>query len=224
MKAALKPQRALTENCSRHGLEIEVLVDTTAATVGTATGVAATGEADAAEESLKDDVYTGEAYRDLEKLHRLVEREGRSVVPNTPTEHVRELLATTWAHDPLTTLKLVCNLRGVRGTGKSDKEGFYAAALWMHAEHPKTLACNVAALAEFGYLKDFPELLFKRVPLLHGIESFKYVQQASSVIILYCILGCILGRCYHVPTVSIEVALAQGLDKAELDVEQDQRM
>jgi hypothetical protein len=26
----------------------------------------------------------------------------------------------------------------------------------MHAEHPKTLACNVAALAEFGYLKDFP--------------------------------------------------------------------
>ncbi|KAK1695706.1 hypothetical protein QYE76_012403 [Lolium multiflorum] len=51
------------------------------------------------------------------------------VVPNTPTERVRELLATAWAHDLLTTLKLMCNLRGVRGTGKSDKEGFYAAAL-----------------------------------------------------------------------------------------------
>ncbi|KAK1651017.1 hypothetical protein QYE76_068822 [Lolium multiflorum] len=164
--------------------EIKVLEDTTAAT---GVGVAAMGEADAAEESLKDDVYTGAAYGDLEKLHRLVEREGRAVkepdglgyhalqwaalnnrvaaaqyiveyesgnpildfffqvVPNTPPGRVHELLATAWAHDPLTTLKLVCNLCGVRGTGKSDKEGFYAAALWMHAEHPKTLAYNVAA-------------------------------------------------------------------------------
>jgi hypothetical protein len=89
-----------------------------------------------------------------------------------PPDHVRELLTTVWAHDPLTTLKLVCNLHGVRGTGKSDKEGFYAAApLWMHAEHPKMLACNAAALAEFGYLKDFPELLFKRVSPLHGLSS-----------------------------------------------------
>uniref|UniRef100_A0A453T530 Uncharacterized protein n=1 Tax=Aegilops tauschii subsp. strangulata TaxID=200361 RepID=A0A453T530_AEGTS len=65
--------------------------------------------------------------------------------------------------DPLTALKLACNLRGVRGTGKSDREGFYAAALWLHDHHPRTLACNVAALAEFGYLKDFPELLFRLV-------------------------------------------------------------
>uniref|UniRef100_A0A453N228 Uncharacterized protein n=1 Tax=Aegilops tauschii subsp. strangulata TaxID=200361 RepID=A0A453N228_AEGTS len=68
---------------------------------------------------------------------------------------------------PDTALKLACNLRGVRGTGKSDKEGFYAAALWMHENHPRTLACNVAALAEFGYLKDFPELLFR---LIHGAD------------------------------------------------------
>uniref|UniRef100_A0A452ZN20 TROVE domain-containing protein n=1 Tax=Aegilops tauschii subsp. strangulata TaxID=200361 RepID=A0A452ZN20_AEGTS len=66
---------------------------------------------------------------------------------------------------PDTALRLACNLRGVRGTGKSDREGFYAAALWMHEHHPRTLACNVAALAEFGYLKDFPELLFR---LLRG--------------------------------------------------------
>uniref|UniRef100_A0A453SKH1 Uncharacterized protein n=1 Tax=Aegilops tauschii subsp. strangulata TaxID=200361 RepID=A0A453SKH1_AEGTS len=66
---------------------------------------------------------------------------------------------------PDTALKLACNLRGVRGTGKSDKEGFYAAALWLHQNHPRTLACNVAALAEFGYLKDLPELLFR---LIHG--------------------------------------------------------
>jgi palmitoyltransferase len=59
--------------------EIEVLEDTTAAAVATTAVATAAGEADAAEESLKDDVYTGAAYGDLEKLHRLVEREGRSV-------------------------------------------------------------------------------------------------------------------------------------------------
>jgi hypothetical protein len=46
-----------------------------------------------------------------------------------PTKRVRELLATAWANDLLTTLKLMCNLRGGRGTGKYDKEGFYAASL-----------------------------------------------------------------------------------------------
>ncbi|KAI4979306.1 hypothetical protein ZWY2020_016059 [Hordeum vulgare] len=98
------------------------------------------------------------------------------VVPDTPAERVRSLLAAAWTHDPLTTLKLACNLRGVRGTGKSDKEGFYAAALWMHDNHPKTLACNVAALAEFGYLKDFPELLFR---LIHGADVRKVAKAGA---------------------------------------------
>ncbi|CAL5085398.1 unnamed protein product [Urochloa decumbens] len=92
------------------------------------------------------------------------------VVPDTPPERVRQLLAVAWARDPLTALKLVANLRGVRGTGKSDKEGFYAAALWLHERHPKTLACNLPALAEFGYLKDFPELLYR---LIHGADVRK---------------------------------------------------
>jgi hypothetical protein len=63
---------------------------------------------------------------------------------------------------PLTTLKLITNLRDVRGTGKYDREGFYAAARWMHERYLKTLTCNLLALAEdaqapsqFGYLKDF---------------------------------------------------------------------
>ncbi|XP_037441704.1 uncharacterized protein LOC119309901 [Triticum dicoccoides] len=98
------------------------------------------------------------------------------VVPDTPPERVRGLLAAAWAHDALTALKLACNLRGVRGTGKSDKEGFYAAALWMHEHHPRTLACNVAALAEFGYLKDFPELLFR---LIHGPDVRKVAKAAA---------------------------------------------
>ncbi|KAL6853392.1 hypothetical protein ACP4OV_019421 [Aristida adscensionis] len=84
-------------------------------------------------------------------------------VPRTPPQRVRDLLAAAWAQDPLTALKLVCNLRGVRGSGKSDKEGFYAATLWLHEHHPKTLAGNLAAFAEFGYLKDFPELLFRLI-------------------------------------------------------------
>ncbi|MCI39793.1 plant/T31B5-30 protein, partial [Trifolium medium] len=42
------------------------------------------------------------------------------VVPNTPSETLVERLQLAWSQNPLTTLKLVCNLRGVRGTGKSD--------------------------------------------------------------------------------------------------------
>ncbi|XP_039841876.1 uncharacterized protein LOC120702212 [Panicum virgatum] len=89
------------------------------------------------------------------------------VVPGTPPDRVRGLVAAAWASDPLTALRLVANLRGVRGTGKSDRDGFYAAALWVHGRHPRTLACNVPALAEFGYLKDFPELLYR---LVHGAD------------------------------------------------------
>ncbi|WCJ26796.1 hypothetical protein M5689_008588 [Euphorbia peplus] len=87
------------------------------------------------------------------------------VVPDTPPGSIRWRLQQAWNHDPLTTLKLICNLRGVRGKGKSDKEGFYVAALWLHQFHPKTLACNIPSLANFGYFKDLPEILFR---LLEG--------------------------------------------------------
>ncbi|KAE9454797.1 hypothetical protein C3L33_13315, partial [Rhododendron williamsianum] len=83
------------------------------------------------------------------------------VVPSTRPKRLTLRLKSAWEHDPLTTLKLVCNLRGVRGTGKSDKEGCYTAALWLHEHHPKTLACNVGSLAEFGYFKDLPEILYR---------------------------------------------------------------
>lgn len=89
------------------------------------------------------------------------------VVPDTPPKTLTQRLQLAWAHNPLTALKLVCNLRGVRGTGKSDKEGFYAAALWLHKNHPKTLACNVASVADFGYFKDLPEILYR---LLEGFN------------------------------------------------------
>ncbi|KAJ8647554.1 hypothetical protein MRB53_000577 [Persea americana] len=85
------------------------------------------------------------------------------VVPDTPPERVTELLRLAWAHNPLTALKLICQLRGVRGTGKSDKEGFYTAVFWLHQNHPKTLALNVRCFAEFGYMKDLLEILFRQL-------------------------------------------------------------
>ncbi|KAL6656958.1 hypothetical protein ACP70R_004738 [Stipagrostis hirtigluma subsp. patula] len=87
------------------------------------------------------------------------------VVPGTPAASVTSLLASAWAAEPATALRLACNLRGVRGTGKSDREGFYAAALWMHGCHPATLALNARPIAEFGYLKDLPEILHR---IIHG--------------------------------------------------------
>ncbi|TVU08373.1 hypothetical protein EJB05_41776, partial [Eragrostis curvula] len=87
------------------------------------------------------------------------------VVPDTPATSVTSLLANAWAAEPATALRLACNLRGVRGTGKSDREGFYAAALWMHGCHPNTLALNARPVSKFGYLKDFPEILHR---LIHG--------------------------------------------------------
>ncbi|CAN6200933.1 unnamed protein product [Urochloa humidicola] len=85
------------------------------------------------------------------------------VVPGTPAERVTSLLAAAWAAEPLTALRLACNLLGVRGTGKSDREGFYAAALWMHECHPATLALNAPSIVEFGYLKVLPEILHRIV-------------------------------------------------------------
>uniref|UniRef100_A0A8D8SF10 Uncharacterized protein L728 n=1 Tax=Cacopsylla melanoneura TaxID=428564 RepID=A0A8D8SF10_9HEMI len=83
------------------------------------------------------------------------------IVPNTPHETLVKRLELSWAHDPLTTLKLVCNLRGGRGTGKSDRESFYSAALWLYTNHPQTLVANIPAIADFGYFKDLPEILYR---------------------------------------------------------------
>ncbi|KAK4587360.1 hypothetical protein RGQ29_024176 [Quercus rubra] len=82
------------------------------------------------------------------------------VVPSTPSHETVERVQKAWAYHPLTTLKLICNLRGVRGTGKSDKQRFYTAALWLYKHHPKTLALNVRSFADFGYFKDLLEILY----------------------------------------------------------------
>ncbi|XP_028771921.1 uncharacterized protein LOC114729127 [Neltuma alba] len=96
------------------------------------------------------------------------------IVPDTPSSSLVQRLQLAWSHNPLTTLKLVCNLRGVRGTGKSDKEGFYAAALWLYTNHPRTLAINVPSFAEFGFFKDLPEILYR---ILEGLDVRKIQKQ-----------------------------------------------
>ncbi|KAF3786549.1 Uncharacterized protein EJ110_NYTH20798 [Nymphaea thermarum] len=96
------------------------------------------------------------------------------VVPDTPSERLIQLLESAWEHDPTTTLKLVSQLRGVREKGKSDKEGFYTAALWLHGHHPKTLAGNIRGLSAAGYLKYLPEILFR---LLKGPDVRRIAKQ-----------------------------------------------
>ncbi|CAN6577843.1 unnamed protein product [Malus baccata var. baccata] len=64
-------------------------------------------------------------------------------------KYLKQLLPLAWSHNPLTTLKLICNLRDVSNDlGKADEEAFYAAAFWLHQHHPRTLACNLASIAE----------------------------------------------------------------------------
>lgn len=99
------------------------------------------------------------------------------IVPGTPSDSLIQRLKLAWSYNPLTTLKLICNLRGVRGTGKSDKNGFYTAALWLHQNHPKTLACNLTSFSDFGYFKDFPEILFRVLGLTHVPKIKKKVKE-----------------------------------------------
>nr|XP_028954481.1 uncharacterized protein LOC103428357 [Malus domestica] len=63
--------------------------------------------------------------------------------------YLKQLLPLAWSHSPLTTLKLICNLRDLSNDlGKADEEAFYAAAFWLHQHHPRTLACNLASIAK----------------------------------------------------------------------------
>ncbi|KAB2633751.1 hypothetical protein D8674_029998 [Pyrus ussuriensis x Pyrus communis] len=87
--------------------------------------------------------------------------------------YLKQLLPLAWSHNPLitplTTLKLICNLRDLSNDlGKADEEAFCAAAFWLHQNHPRTLACNLASFAgegEFGrsigLMQDLVEILYR---------------------------------------------------------------
>ena len=87
------------------------------------------------------------------------------IVPGaTLATDIAELLDVAWSRNARTALRLVCHLRGVRGLGKANRDGFYATAVWMHARHPRTLSGNLATFARFGYLKDLPKIVYPRPP------------------------------------------------------------
>ncbi|KAI7991313.1 Uncharacterized protein L728 [Camellia lanceoleosa] len=84
-----------------------------------------------------------------------------SLLPN-----LNHLLQEAWDHDPPTTLKIICSLRRARVVGKSsaatdNNDVFFAAVLWLHQQHPLTLACNVRVFASHGCLKDLLEILLR---------------------------------------------------------------
>ncbi|KAB2609418.1 hypothetical protein D8674_012586 [Pyrus ussuriensis x Pyrus communis] len=88
----------------------------------------------------------------------------RLVKPDTALQqeanrnYLNQLLPMACSHNPLTTLKLVCNLIDrYTGTGKCDRESFRVAVSWLHQNHPKTLASNLAALA--GEFSSFEAVL-----------------------------------------------------------------
>ncbi|RZC49940.1 hypothetical protein C5167_018370 [Papaver somniferum] len=83
------------------------------------------------------------------------------ILLDTPDEYLTDRLERAWKYDALSTLKLICNLRGIRGTGKADSKNYYRAALWLQKNHPKTFACNLKSFAEFGSFEDFLVILNK---------------------------------------------------------------
>ncbi|KAB2633705.1 hypothetical protein D8674_029952 [Pyrus ussuriensis x Pyrus communis] len=88
------------------------------------------------------------------------------VVPDTPASYICQQLPMAWSHDPLTTLKLICNLR------------FYTAAYWLFHNHPKTLGCNVASFAEFRYFKDLIEIMYRVLegPDVREVQKAKWLR------------------------------------------------
>ncbi|KAG8791898.1 hypothetical protein FRC16_000234 [Serendipita sp. 398] len=63
----------------------------------------------------------------------------------TESKDFEPILRKAWDADPLTTLKIIFNLRSIH-EGKSDREGFYRAWGWLYRNHPRTAILNTPAL------------------------------------------------------------------------------
>ncbi|KAI6785483.1 uncharacterized protein J7T54_007126 [Emericellopsis cladophorae] len=59
---------------------------------------------------------------------------------------LNDLLHAAWAHDPLTTLKVIFNARSIH-LGKSSRKTFYLCAGWLATHHPHTLVANLPWLS-----------------------------------------------------------------------------
>ncbi|CAB4293502.1 unnamed protein product [Prunus armeniaca] len=80
------------------------------------------------------------------------------------------LLPVAWSHNSLTTLKLIFNLNSLDSPGeKYFPAAFYAAAIWLHHNHPKTLLCNIPSFAGSGSFCLSIARLWDLVEILYGL-------------------------------------------------------
>ncbi|KAM1570452.1 hypothetical protein ACFX10_035445 [Malus domestica] len=73
---------------------------------------------------------------------------------------MNQVLPSAWSHNPLTTLKLICNFIDKRGNGgkRNQDKAFFTAAVWLYQNHPKTLS------GSFGHILDLPCILSQVLP------------------------------------------------------------
>ena len=82
-------------------------------------------------------------------------------VPRMPESTLRDSLARSWSESPLTSLKLLFQLRDVR-RGKNDRHNFYKGMNWLMENHPRTLMSNLEMIPVVGCWKDL-----LRIPVAH---------------------------------------------------------
>ncbi|KAM2496446.1 hypothetical protein ACFX1W_036320 [Malus domestica] len=90
---------------------------------------------------------------------------------------INQVLPSAWLHNPLTTLKLICNFIDRRGDGgkRNQDEAFFTTAVWLHQNHPKTLAYNLVPISSsFGHILDLPCILLQ---VLRGEAHLKFTRR-----------------------------------------------
>ncbi|XP_008222993.1 PREDICTED: uncharacterized protein LOC103322831 [Prunus mume] len=84
--------------------------------------------------------------------------------------YLKQLLPVACSHNSLTTLKLIFNLNSLDSPGeKYFPAAFYAAAIWLHHNHPKTLLCNIPSFAGSGSFYLLIARLWDLVEILYGL-------------------------------------------------------
>jgi len=77
-------------------------------------------------------------------------------VPSIQADQLENLLEAAFAENPKVALKLLFNLGSVRknAAGKSDRDNFQAALLWLFRKWPQTYLLNQGCIAKFTCLKE----------------------------------------------------------------------
>ena len=85
-------------------------------------------------------------------------------------ERLHALLEAAWKEDPVLTLKLIFQIRHVRG-GKSDREIFFVAMKWLCKNHNTTFLESLQLVGDFGCWKDLLELLAIYIPNIQEVRK-----------------------------------------------------